>query len=89
MSFHVDNTIVCTPIEHMLSTTSLYEIHLDILIHSLLYVHSWTMEDSPLLVDMCLVVMFISCMTPRHISCIYIHTVGNIQDYAKLLRGEG
>lgn len=59
MSCHVDNTIVCTPIEHMLSTTYLYEIHLCILILKLLHLHSCTMEDNPLLVDMCLVVSYL------------------------------
>ena len=51
--------VVFTPIEHMLSTTSLYRIHLCILILSLLHVHSCTMEDNPLLVDMCLVVAYL------------------------------
>lgn len=72
MSCHVDNTVVCTPIEHMLYTSSLYEIHLCILILSLLHVHSCTMEDNPLLVDMWLVVMLISLLTSSHINCLYI-----------------
>ena len=53
-SCHVDNIVVCSPIEHMLSTISLDEIQLYILILSLLHIHSCTMEDNPLLVDMCL-----------------------------------
>ena len=59
MSCHVDNIVACTIIEHMFSTTSVYEIHLYILILSLLHVHSCTMEDNPLLVDMCLVVSYL------------------------------
>ena len=75
MNFHVDNIVVCTLIERMLSTTSLYEIHIYILILSLLHVHSCTMEDNPLLVDMCLVVMLISLLTPSYISCLYIEVL--------------
>ena len=59
----------------MLSTTSLYEIHLCILILSLLHVHSCTMEDNPLLVDMCLVVMFFSLLTPSHSNCLHIQAL--------------
>ena len=60
MSCNVDNIVVYTLIEHMLSTTSLDEIHPVILILSLMHVHSCTMEDIPLLVDVYLVVMLIS-----------------------------
>ena len=50
----VYNIGVSTLIKHMVSTTSLQEIHLGILILSLMHVYSCTMED------VCLVVMLIS-----------------------------
>ena len=63
MSCLIDNTGVSNSFMHMVSTTqelasnlstSLYEIHLVILILSC------TMENNPLLMDMCVVVMLIS-----------------------------
>ena len=48
--------------KHMVSTTCLYKIHFVILILSLMYIHSCTMEDNPLLVDTFLVVILISLL---------------------------
>ena len=56
----VYNTGVSTLIKHMVSTKSLHEIHLVILTLSLMHEHSCTMDDNPLLVEVCLVVMLIS-----------------------------
>ena len=85
MSCHVDNIVICTQIEHILSATSLYEIHLCIFILSLFHVHSFAMEDNPLLVDMCLVVMLIACMNPRHISCLYMQGTSMMYSYNYLI----
>ena len=91
MSFHIDNIVVCTQIEHILSTKSLYEIHLCILILLLLHVHSHTMEDNPLLVDMCWVVILslvwlldrLIALTHRHpLWCIHpIIQLSDIQSF--------
>ena len=70
MSCLVDNTGVRNLIKHMVSTTSLYEIHLCKLILLSLHKFLCSMEDNPFMVDMCLVVEPISSLTPSHSRCL-------------------
>ena len=72
MSYLVDNTGVSNLLEHVVSTTYLYEIHLCKLILSSSHRILCSMEDNPYLVDMCWVVILISYLTSRHISFPYI-----------------
>lgn len=72
MSYLVDNTGVSNLLEHMVSKTYLYEIHLWKLILSSSHKLLCSMEDNPPSVDMCWVVILISCVTSRHIGCPYI-----------------
>ena len=71
MSYLVDNIGVNNLFKHIVSTTSLYEINLVILILTFLYIHSCTMEDNPLLMDVCLVVILITLLTPSHFRYLY------------------
>ena len=74
MSCLVDNTGVSNLFKHIVSIKSLRKIHLAMLILSFLHIHSCTMENNPLLVDVCLVVELISSLTPSHSRCLYIQT---------------
>ncbi len=78
MSCLVDNTRVSNLLEHMVSTTSLYEIHLCKLMLSSSHKPLCSMEDNPPLVDMCWVVILISCVTPNHSSCLYIQDTSSV-----------
>lgn len=78
MSYLVDNTGVSNLFEYMVSTTSLCEIHLCKLILSLSHKLVCSMEDNLLLVDMFLIVMFISLLTPSHSSCLYIQGTSSV-----------